>query len=102
MKALGARKTDQLLVGFAAETDDLETNATAKLTDKNLDLIVANTIGAPGSGFAADTNQVTLFYQDGACEPLPEMAKDSLAHVLLDRLLAHWPEKFSSFMKKSD
>jgi phosphopantothenoylcysteine decarboxylase/phosphopantothenate--cysteine ligase len=55
-----AKRAGQVLVGFAAETDDLLANAQAKLTAKNLDLVVANDIGAPGVGFAHDTNAVTL------------------------------------------
>ena len=86
LNELGRLKTNQILVGFAAETRDLEDNAAQKLKKKNLDMIVANLIGAPKTGFGGDTNQVTLFYRDGAREQSPLMEKDALAHLLLDRI----------------
>ena len=86
LKELGRRKKDQVLVGFAAETEDLEKNAEKKLAEKNLDIIVGNQVG-PSSGFEADTNKVTLFYKDGTKEPMPEMGKDAVAHVILDRII---------------
>jgi phosphopantothenoylcysteine decarboxylase/phosphopantothenate--cysteine ligase len=86
LKELGRRKKDQVLVGFAAETEDLEKNAEKKLAEKNLDIIVGNQVG-PSSGFEADTNKVTLFYKDGTNEPMPEMGKDAVAHVILDRII---------------
>jgi phosphopantothenoylcysteine decarboxylase/phosphopantothenate--cysteine ligase len=88
LKEVGLRKKDQVLVGFAAETDDLETNAKKKLAEKNLDMIVANLLGHPGSGFGTDTNRVTLLYKNGSKEALPQMEKDEVAHVLLDRIAA--------------
>ena len=87
LKALGQNKTGQILVGFAAETQNLRENACAKLTAKNLDLIVANLIGQADSGFGSDTNQVTLFYRDGRAEDLPVMDKEDLADIILDRVL---------------
>lgn len=87
LKELGHRKKEQVLVGFAAETEDLEKNAVQKLAEKKLDLIAANLIGNPASGFAVDTNKVTLFYPDGIKEVIPEMAKDDVAHILLDRIV---------------
>ena len=86
LKELGLRKKDQILVGFAAETDDLEKNAKKKLAEKNLDIIAANLLGHPGSGFGTDTNSVTLLYRDGRKEALPQMEKDEVAPVLLDRI----------------
>lgn len=86
LKALGARKTRQFLVGFAAETQDLAANAGEKLKKKNLDLIVGNIVGSPDSGFQADTNRVTLFFKDGSSEALPILGKDQVAHILLDRI----------------
>lgn len=74
-------------VGFAAETEDLLTNAQAKLRDKQLDLIAANDVTAPGSGFATDTNQVTLIDADGV-EELPLLPKYDVAHRILDRVVA--------------
>jgi phosphopantothenoylcysteine decarboxylase/phosphopantothenate--cysteine ligase len=88
LKAIGQRKGERLLIGFAAETRDLAQNALPKLKAKNLDLIVGNVIGQPGAGFAGDTNQVTFFYPDGRAEPLAVMNKEKAAHCLLDRILA--------------
>ena len=75
------------MVGFAAETQNLLENACAKLTAKNLDLIVANIVGQIDSGFGSNTNQVSLFYRDGRTEALPLMDKGDLADVLFDRVL---------------
>ncbi len=86
LMALGERKTRQFLVGFAAETRDLQENAREKLARKNLDMIVGNLVGQPSSGFGTDTNRVTLFYPDGQAEPLEEMEKDAVAHIILDRV----------------
>jgi phosphopantothenoylcysteine decarboxylase/phosphopantothenate--cysteine ligase len=74
-------------VGFAAETDDLLANARAKLERKGLDLIVANDVSAPGSGFGVDTNQVTLIDRAGV-EALPLMSKRDVAERVLDRVAA--------------
>lgn len=87
LKALGENRNRQVLVGFAAETRDLQENACAKLSEKNLDLIVANLIGQAGSGFGSDTNQVSLFFRDGRKEVLPLMDKGALADVLFDKVL---------------
>jgi phosphopantothenoylcysteine decarboxylase/phosphopantothenate--cysteine ligase len=87
LRALGRQKFDrQILVGFAAETESLEQHATAKLREKNLDMIAGNLLGAPDAGFGSDTNRVTLFFRDGRKEELPVMDKDAVAHVLLDRV----------------
>jgi len=87
LQALGERKKGQILVGFAAETQDLQKNARAKLAAKNLDMIVANPVGHSDSGFGSDLNQVELFYTDGRTEAIPLMDKGALADVLLDRVL---------------
>ncbi|MCL6449189.1 MAG: bifunctional phosphopantothenoylcysteine decarboxylase/phosphopantothenate--cysteine ligase CoaBC [Armatimonadetes bacterium] len=85
---LGQRKTPhQTLVGFAAETEDLEANALQKLSKKNLDLLVANDVTQPGAGFGADTNIVKLFFADGRIQSLPIMDKKTLAHRILDAVL---------------
>ncbi len=73
-----------VVVGFAAETEDLLANAAAKLAAKRLDLIVANDVTRPGSGFAADDNAVILLYPDGRHEPLPLLPKREVAHVILE------------------
>ncbi len=87
LKELGKRKNDRVLVGFAAETEDLEKNAKKKLAEKNLDIIAGNIVGHSDSGFESDTNEVTLFYKDGSKESLSVMEKDDVAHILLDRIV---------------
>jgi phosphopantothenoylcysteine decarboxylase / phosphopantothenate---cysteine ligase len=87
LKEIGRRKKDQILIGFAAETDHLEPYAQKKLEEKHLDIIVGNIIGEPASGFEADTNKVILFYKDGTKEDLPQIPKEDIAHILLDRVL---------------
>lgn len=85
---LGKRKKPgQVLVGFAAETRDLEENAIQKCKAKNLDMIAGNLIGGADSGFGADTNRVHLFFRDDVVEELPVMSKDAAAHVILDRII---------------
>lgn len=74
------------VIGFAAESRDLLENAAAKLKSKNLDLIVANDISAPGAGFGVDTNRVTLLFRDSKEEALPLMGKDEVAEVIIARL----------------
>jgi len=83
---LGGRKGGRVLVGFAAETDELVANATAKLKAKNLDMIVANDVSREGAGFNVDTNIAKLLYRDGRVEELPMMGKDALAGVILERV----------------
>jgi phosphopantothenoylcysteine decarboxylase/phosphopantothenate--cysteine ligase len=88
LKELGAKKDGKLLVGFAAETDDLAANAKKKLRGKNLDMIVANDVTQAGSGFDGDTNIATIVDRSGASRALPLMTKDELADQILDHLLA--------------
>lgn len=87
LKELGSRKKDQFLVGFAAETRDLDKNAKKKAEEKNLDMIVGNIVGGASSGFGHDTNQVTFYFKDGTKENLPLLPKDEVAHTLFDRVL---------------
>jgi len=75
-----------VVVGFAAESDDLIQNATGKLKDKQLDLIVANDITAGDAGFGAETNRVTLIGTEGDSEQLPLMAKSKVAEAVMDRI----------------
>jgi phosphopantothenoylcysteine decarboxylase/phosphopantothenate--cysteine ligase len=84
---LGRRKAHQTLVGFAAETSNLEDNAHQKVRNKNLDLLVANDVTLPGAGFEADTNIVKLVYPGQYVLPLPIMDKTALAHRILDEVL---------------
>jgi phosphopantothenoylcysteine decarboxylase/phosphopantothenate--cysteine ligase len=79
-----------LLVGFAAETQDLVTNAQEKLQKKNLDLIVVNDVSREDAGFEADTNAVKIVYRDGHMEELPLAPKDEVADQLLDRIKILW------------
>jgi phosphopantothenoylcysteine decarboxylase/phosphopantothenate--cysteine ligase len=88
LKELGARKNGQILIGFAAETEDLLANAKKKLREKNLDLIVANDVTAEGSGFEGDTNVATVLDRKGNAQPLPLMTKDELADRIFDFLHA--------------
>jgi phosphopantothenoylcysteine decarboxylase/phosphopantothenate--cysteine ligase len=88
LRELGRKKKHQVLVGFAAETRELKKNATQKLAEKNLDIIAGNLVGSADSGFASDTNTVTLFFKDGTTESLPAMDKMAVAHILLDRVVA--------------
>lgn len=88
LKELGKRKTGKkLLVGFAAETENLAENAHKKLCEKNLDIVVANDVTREGGGFDADTNIVTIMDRAGAVRALPMMTKDEVADHILDHLL---------------
>ncbi|PLX73942.1 MAG: bifunctional phosphopantothenoylcysteine decarboxylase/phosphopantothenate--cysteine ligase CoaBC [Desulfuromonas sp.] len=87
LAALGAMKKEWLLVGFAAETDDLIANARKKLEQKNLDLIVANDVTCADAGFDVETNIVRFLFRDGKVEELPKMTKLEVAHSLLDRII---------------
>jgi phosphopantothenoylcysteine decarboxylase/phosphopantothenate--cysteine ligase len=87
LAALGrAKPSGQTLVGFAAETDDVRTNAEAKLRSKGADLIVANDVSAPGAGFEHDTNQVVLLAADRTTE-VPMADKRTIARAVLDTVI---------------
>jgi phosphopantothenoylcysteine decarboxylase/phosphopantothenate--cysteine ligase len=83
----GKRKDHRILVGFAAETENLLQNAQSKLKEKNLDLIVANDVTLPGAGFEVDTNIVKFLDRSGKVEELPLMTKEELAARILDRVV---------------
>jgi len=85
--AAGKRRP-KIVVGFAAESQDLLENAALKLKSKHLDLIAANDISAPDSGFSVNTNRITLLYADGKQEPLPLMSKSEVAEVIVARIAA--------------
>ncbi|MBN2033347.1 MAG: bifunctional phosphopantothenoylcysteine decarboxylase/phosphopantothenate--cysteine ligase CoaBC [Deltaproteobacteria bacterium] len=80
----------RILVGFAAETEDLLANAKGKLQRKNLDMIVANDVSRHDAGFEVDTNSVKILYRDGRMEELGLMPKESVAAGLLDRIKEMW------------
>ncbi len=88
LKLLGSRKGEKILVGFAAETQDLVKNAREKLTGKNLDLIVANDVGQAGAGFSTDTNIAHVLHRDGRVVEFPLGTKTQLAHLILDEVLS--------------
>ncbi len=81
---MGMKKGDRILIGFAAETEDLIANASKKLMEKNLDFIVVNDVTKPGAGFSLDTNQVKILYPSGEMKDLPLMSKEELSSLILD------------------
>jgi phosphopantothenoylcysteine decarboxylase/phosphopantothenate--cysteine ligase len=85
-----------ILVGFSAETEDLLANATEKLRQKNLDMIVANDVSREDAGFESDTNLVKVIYRDGEIEEFPLMSKEEVADQLLERIKELWESKSSS------
>jgi phosphopantothenoylcysteine decarboxylase/phosphopantothenate--cysteine ligase len=89
LAGLGERKPHgQILVGFAAETDDLVANAERKLTSKRLDLIVANDVGAPATGFRHDTNAVTILGTGVDPQVVPLADKRTIAAAVFDRIVS--------------
>jgi phosphopantothenoylcysteine decarboxylase / phosphopantothenate---cysteine ligase len=81
---LGLKKNKQLLIGFAAETNNIDEYATKKLISKNADMIVANNVLSEGAGFGTDTNVVTLFKRDGTAYKLPLMSKQKVAEKIIE------------------
>jgi phosphopantothenoylcysteine decarboxylase/phosphopantothenate--cysteine ligase len=91
LAGLGREKRDRVLVGFAAETQDMNEHAREKLRAKGVDMIVANDVTQEGAGFDVDTNIATLFLRDGTELPLPCMSKLELADHILDQVLHMLP-----------
>ena len=87
VKELGLNKNGKLLIGFAAETQDLTVNAAKKLREKHLDMIVANNVAEAGSGFDGDTNIATILDRTGASQALPLMTKAQLADRIYDHFV---------------
>ena len=83
---LGRHKGKRVLVGFAAETEDLSNNAQKKVQAKHLDMIVANDVSDPQIGFRSDENKVLILHDDGRIEDLPLMSKRELSHAILNRV----------------
>lgn len=93
LKELGANKRNQILVGFAAETNDAEQNAAAKLKSKNLDMIALNDVSKAGEGFGSDSNNIKLFFADGTTVDLGSDSKHALAKRIVQ-------EAFQLFLKR--
>jgi phosphopantothenoylcysteine decarboxylase/phosphopantothenate--cysteine ligase len=87
LEEVGRKKGSRILVGFAAETEDLIANSKKKLQEKNLDLIVVNDVSKPGAGFGSDTNQVKILYSSGQVKDLPLMGKEEVSQLILDDVL---------------
>ncbi len=85
-KEIGKIKGDKILVGFAAETNDLIENASTKIKKKNLDFIVANDLTMEGAGFGVDTNIVKIIDKTGDITEYPKMKKEEVANVILDKI----------------
>ncbi len=86
LKQIAPRKENRIFVGFAAESQDLRQEASRKLKEKDLDLIVANNITEPGVGFGSDTNRVLMLAKDGHEQELPLMAKKKVADTIIEWL----------------
>jgi phosphopantothenoylcysteine decarboxylase/phosphopantothenate--cysteine ligase len=92
LSELGTLKTKQVLVGFAAETEELLAHATEKLIKKNLDMIIANDVSLPGAGFNTDTNIIKILYRDGQQEEFAKMSKEDLSEIILNKIYT-WYQK---------
>ncbi len=93
---LGAHKTEQILVGFAAETDNVEQNALGKLQRKHLDFIAANDVTEANSGFGKDTNKIALYGADHSVIDLPVLRKEDAADRILDAVLQLYQTKHTN------
>lgn len=87
LQALGERKEHQILVGFAAETENLENYAKDKLTRKNLDMVVGNDVSKEGSGFGSDTNEIMMIKKDGSMKTLPILSKEKAAREIFEEVM---------------
>lgn len=95
LQSLGERKTHQILVGFAAETQNIIEYAKQKIEKKNLDFIVANNIAVAGAGFKGDTNIASIIEKDGSITEYDKMYKSELGHVILDKV-----KEYLSYLKE--
>jgi phosphopantothenoylcysteine decarboxylase/phosphopantothenate--cysteine ligase len=94
LSELGRRRREgQVLVGFAAGTDQVAERAVGKLVAKGVDLMVANDVSAEGAGFDHDTNEVTIFGADGSVDTVSLRTKASVADAILDRVSALLPAR---------
>jgi len=87
LKEISKLKTNQIIVGFAAESENLINNAKKKIQDKKLDLIVANDISRKDIGFSSDYNEVKLIYPDGKVEEIERSSKEYIAYAICDKLV---------------
>lgn len=86
LKYIGEHKTTQFVVGFAAETEQVETYARGKLVKKNADVIVANNVGDKSIGFKSNDNAVTMYFKDGTHIDIPKQSKLNIAHEILSHV----------------
>ena len=86
LSEIARKKRGGILVGFAAETENIVANAQKKLKEKNLDLIVVNDVTKPGAGFGQDTNQVKILFRTGEVKDLPLMSKEDVSQAILDEV----------------
>ncbi len=97
LSTLGRDKPEgQVVVGFAAETNDLPMNALGKLKRKGADLLVANDVSQPAVGFAHDTNAVTIFGAEGVVQEVPLASKEAIAMAVLGAVIERLPERGKS------
>jgi phosphopantothenoylcysteine decarboxylase/phosphopantothenate--cysteine ligase len=93
LKEVGRMKGNRVLVGFAAETEDLLSHARKKLKEKNLDFIVVNDVTRPDAGFEAETNQVKILYSSGQVKDLPLMSKEEVSQIILNEVAKSLKQK---------
>jgi phosphopantothenoylcysteine decarboxylase/phosphopantothenate--cysteine ligase len=89
LSSLAGKERNYLVVGFAAETNELEENATKKLREKNCDMIVANDVSRSDSGMESDENEVTIFFRDGQSTKIPRTSKKNIARELIKIISRH-------------
>ncbi len=93
LSSLGDKKgSNQLLMGFAAETQDYEANAIGKMNKKNLDVIALNDVSRNGEGFESDSNNIILYFKDGTSQNLGSDSKKNLSRRIIDVLAAHYQQ----------
>lgn len=93
LKYFGNKKTKQMTVGFAAETDNVIENAKLKLQKKNLDMIIANDVSRKDAGFKSETNIITIIDKHGKTTDLPKMSKEELSRLIIDKVIELFDNK---------
>jgi len=99
LSEIGKKKRGGILLGFAAETENVVSNAQKKLKEKNLDLMVVNDVTKPGAGFGQDTNQVKILFPSGEVKDLPLMSKEEVSQLILDEVAKLLKQKKGSKKK---